>query len=142
MLNTFLSLLAYVWILQSIFTAKLSTYSLRKKIYTLWYQLIPTPPTRSSNIFLKFCYSAWSKTFLKGIYVIYSLQTTVVQFSPFCNSRLPSRLVFDNSLKNLIICPQLLMFLWYPIERLLQYPRSLKFKPNSSPYTHDYPNQG
>ena len=70
MLNTFLSLLAYVWILQSIFTAKLSTYSLRKKIYTLWYQLIPTPPTRSSNIFLKFCYSAWSKTFLKGIYVL------------------------------------------------------------------------
>ena len=58
MLNTFLSLLAYVWILQSIFTAKLSTYSLRKKIYTLWYQLIPTPPTRSMKHFfgiLLFC---------------------------------------------------------------------------------------
>ena len=32
------------------------------------------------------------------------------------------------------------MFLWYQIDLSLQFPRSLKFKPNSSPYTHDYPN--
>ena len=32
------------------------------------------------------------------------------------------------------------MFLWYQTDRLLQFPRSLKFKTNSSPYTQDYSN--
>ena len=31
------------------------------------------------------------------------------------------------------------MFFIYRMNRLLQFPRSLKFKPSSSPYTNDFP---
>ena len=34
------------------------------------------------------------------------VKATVVQFSTFCSSRLPFRLVLSNLSKNLIICPQ------------------------------------
>ena len=37
---------------------------------------------------------------------INSVQAAVVQFPPFCSSRLSFRIVFDNFSKNLIICPQ------------------------------------
>ena len=37
---------------------------------------------------------------------ISSIQATVVQFSTFCSSRLSFRLVFDDLLKKLLICPQ------------------------------------
>ena len=32
------------------------------------------------------------------------------------------------------------MFLWCQIDRLLQFSRSLEFRPNSYPYTQDYLN--
>ena len=56
-------------------------------------------------------------------------------FQLFDRSRLPFRLVFDNLSKSLIIYPQYL-----DVFMISNRPfTTLKFKPNLSPYTHNYP---
>ena len=71
---------------------------------------------------------------------INSVQATDVHFLTFWSSTLPIRLVFDNLLKNLIICSQHLdvcMISNWPFTTVPQV--IVKVKPNSSIYTQDSP---
>ena len=96
------------------------------------------------NVFICYVLSAYEKEssfqcvllFLLSYFCQFCTSNCRLIFN-FQHSRLPFRLFFDYFLKKLTICVQ--MFLWYQINRLLQFSLSLKFKPNSSPYTPNYP---
>ena len=71
---------------------------------------------------------------------INSVQATVVQFSTFYSSGLTFRIAFNILSKNLINCPQHFNVFMISNRPFSAVPQSLKLKPNSAPYTHDYSN--
>ena len=138
MLNScfcFYYLMYTLWIQQYMVIVKPSMSSL--KIYTFWHQAIATPSTRLHDFFKNFVIMSGAKPFLKTFVCYALLVRPVFKFLRFYNSLSTS---FRQFVKNLILVLTSYMFLWHRINRLLQFTLSLKFKPNSSHYTHEYSN--
>ena len=158
----FISLCKHFWVLQCIFIVKLpSTYSLEKKMYSLVSNnsRLTHPLAR---VFLKFvilsptkgiyvvCFDYVSKNgnfsvcfaFFTGLLLSILYKQLPPCFQLFDHYRLLFPLIFNNLLKNLKIRFQHLDVLLISSRPTVYYssPLSLKFKPNSSPYVHDYSN--
>ena len=122
----------YTFLDSAMYLHSKTQYVFFEKKYTSWYQIIATPPTSLGQFFKNFVILSRATPFLE-VFMCYvflcmkkngnflhfsvlcffyqlasanSVQAIVVQFSTFCSSRLSFRLVFDNLLKNLIICLQ------------------------------------